>query len=511
MRTRLTSVDDVKNVAEMDLLFFAQLVNPHRVYGALHEELFRWLAQEQEDDTNQLVLLPRGHQKSHCIAVWCAWWITKHPETTILYLSATSRLAEKQLYAIKAIMTSDIYTRYWPDMIHPDEGKREKWTTTEVSVDHPKRKEEGIRDTTITAAGLTGTTTGLHCDVLVSDDIVVPENAYTEEGRYKVASVMGQMASIKNPGAMTKACGTRYHPADIYADWVDTVVPILNDDAEILGERKLWEIMEKVVEIDGLFVWPKTYRSDGKFFGFDQKVLTVKKAEYGRDVAQFYAQYYNNPNDPESNRIDYSRFQYYNRKDLSYNGYRWEIKDKVLNVYASIDFAYTVNKASDYTAIVVIGISSDSDIYILDIDRFRTDKIGIFFEHISKLHAKWHIRKLRAEVTAAQSLLAADLKVRLKKEGLSLPIDEYRPKGKKEERIAAVLEPRYDAQRIWHYKGGYTDVLEEEVVLSRPRHDDIKDALAAAIELALPPKSLANSRPSTIHFKTHKRFGGVLR
>ena len=508
----IPSIDEVRELAETNLLFFAKLVNPHRIYGDIHEELFAWLQSEQSEDSNQLVLLPRAHQKSHCMAVYAAWWVTKHPETTIIYLSATSRLAEKQLYAIKNIMESDVYTRYWPEMIHPDEGKREKWTTLEISVDHPKRKREGIRDTTITATGLTGTTTGLHCDLLIADDIVVPENVCTEEGRYKVAAVMGQMASVKNPGALTKACGTRYHPADIYGDWIDTQVPILNDAAEITGYRPLWAIMDKVVEIDGIFLWPKTYRTDGKFFGFDPKILAIKKAEYGRDLLQFHAQYYNNPNDPESNRVDYSRFQYYSREHLQHNGYRWEIEGKAMNIYASIDFAYTVNAASDYTAIVVIGITGDNNIYILDIDRFKTDKINIFYEKIAALHSKWGIKKLRAEVTAAQSLIAKDLKRKLKEEGLTLPIDEYRPKGKKEERIAAVLEPRYEALQIWHYKGGYTEVLEEEVILARPKHDDVKDALAAVIELALPPKSLLNRVATKVStYRTHSRFGGIQR
>ena len=35
----------------------------------------------------------------------------------------------------------------------------------------------------------------------------------------KTAASMSQMASILNTGGMTKACGTRYHPADQYNEW----------------------------------------------------------------------------------------------------------------------------------------------------------------------------------------------------------------------------------------------------------------------------------------------------
>jgi hypothetical protein len=101
----------------------------------------------------------------------------------------------------------------------------------------------------------------------------------------------------------------------------------------------------------------------------------------------------------------------------------------------------------------------------------------------------------------------------MREEGLRLSIDEHRPtrsEGSKQERIASALEHRYDNMSVWHYKGGYTDVLEEELVLARPPHDDIKDALASAVEIAIKPKRSRNSdelsRPNIMY---HPRFGGV--
>lgn len=503
------TVEDLKSLAEKDLFIFAQLVNPLRLYGDLHKQVFKWL-QDDKENLNQLLLLPRAHMKSHCIAVWCAWWITKNPETSILYLSATSELAESQLYDIKNIMTSKVYKKYWPDMIDPEEGKREKWSTTAMSVDHPKRKEEGIRDHTVKIAGLTTNTTGWHADIIVADDVVVPDNAYTEEGRRKVERAMSQMVSIRNNGGMTKACGTRYHPADIYQTWKDIKVPVFDDDNNIVDEKPSWDIMELAVEDDGVFIWPRAYRKDGKAFGFDIKSLASIKAEY-LDRTQFYAQYYNNPNDAESNRVDPSKFQYYDPTHLSFNGYSWSINGEPMNVYASIDFAFSLERTADYTAIVVIGIARSGFIYVLDMDRFRTDKIQTYYDRVTALHAKWKFKKLRAEVTVGQVIIVRDLKERLKQEGLALPIEEYRPRGKKEERIAAVLEPRYETQMIWHFKGGLTAVLEDEIILARPPRDDLKDTLASVIEMALPPKTQHNVRSASKKLRSHGRFGGIHR
>ena len=507
---KLSTRDEIKLLAEEDLYTFAVLTHPKRLYGDLHKEVFRWL--QSVETPNQLLLLPRAHMKSHCIAVWCAWWVTKFPDTTILYISATAELAESQLYAIKNILTSDVYNTYWPEMICPEEGKREKWSTTAIAVDHPLRKAEGIRDFTIKTAGITTNTTGWHADVIVPDDVVVPDNAYTEDGRRKVAGAMSQMASILNTGGIIKACGTRYHPADQYDEWMKQKVPVWDDETDdIIDELPIWDVLEKVVEVNGEFIWPRGSRDDGKKFGFDRKELARISAMYS-DRTQFFAQYYNDPNDPESNRLDHSRFTYYDRKHIEQNGGQWSYRGKRLNVYAGIDFAFTVNKHSDYTAIVVIGMDSDGYIYVLDIERFKTDKIAVYFDKVAEMHSKWEFRKLRAEVSVAQGLIANDLKDKIREEGMSLSIDEHRPnrqQGKKEERIAAVLEPRYENLTILHYRGGYIPALEEELVLSRPKHDDIKDCLASVVEIAKKPRRSGDLNEQNNVIQFNSRFGGV--
>lgn len=508
----------IRETALNDLYFFAKLVNPGYMYGDVHKDLYKWMqeynlyGQGESFSSNKLIMLPRAHLKSHMVATWCAWIITRHPEVTILYVSATAELAETQLFAVQNIIGSSVYQRYFPEYINPQEGLREKWSMRKLSIDHPKRKSEGIRDATVATAGLTTNTTGWHADIIVADDLVVPENAYTEDGRESVAKKSSQFTSIRNAGGFTMACGTRYHPSDVYASWKTQQYEVYDDDGNVLNREPVWDIKEYVVETDNIFLWPRAVRADGKSFGFDIKVLSRIRAEY-LDRTQFFAQYYNDPNDPGSNRIDRSKFQYYDNKFLKQESGNWYIKRKKLNIYASIDFAFSLSKKADYTAIVVIGVDEDNFIYVLDISRFKTDKIKDYFDEIARLHAKWEFKKLRAEVTVAQSVIVRDLKDKLREEGLRLSIDENRPtrhEGKKEERIASALEHRYENQQIWHFRGGYIDVLEEELVLARPPHDDVKDALAAVVEIAIKPKRSRYSedeRSNVISFSS--RFGGV--
>lgn len=512
-----TEAKEIRETALNDLYFFARLVNPGYVYGDIHKEIFKWMESyslygNAEDATsNKLIMLPRAHLKSHMVATWAAWIITRHPEITILYVSATAELAETQLYAIQNILGGSTYQRYFPEYINPQEGKRERWSQRKFSIDHLRRKEEGIRDATVSTAGLTTNTTGWHADIIIADDLVVPENAYTEDGRESVLKKASQFTSIRNAGGFTMACGTRYHPNDVYYTWKAQEYDVYNSDGEVIERKPVWEIKEYVVEMDGIFIWPRSVRTDGKYFGFDAGVLARIRAEYS-DRVQFYSQYYNDPNDPGSNRINRNKFQYYDKKFLKQEGGNWYFKGKRLNVYSAIDFAFSLSKKSDNTAIVVIGVDEENFIYVLDIDVFKSDKISEYFDHLSQLHSKWEFKKLRAEVTVAQAVIVRDLKDHLRREGLNLSIDEHRPtrnEGTKQERIAAALEHRYDNLSIWHFKGGYIDVLEEELVLARPPHDDIKDALASAVEIAIKPKrSREGSRENNI-IQFNSRFGGV--
>ena len=447
----------------------------------------------------------------------CVWRIVKNPTIRILYLSSTSNLAEKQLKLIKDILTSDVFTYYWPEFVNKDEGKREKWTLTEIAVDHPARKKEGMRDSTVFTGGLTTSLTGLHCDISVLDDIVVKENAYTKEGREKVAEQYSLIASVEGAVAEQWVVGTRYHPNDLYGTLKDMTEDVFSRDGEVTGKNYVFESFERQVEDKGdgtgNFLWPRMRRTDGKWFGFSKEILARKRAQY-LDRTQFRAQYYNDPNDPTEARVQRDKFQYYEKNLLSRSNGYWYFKERRLNVYASIDFAFTTSKQSDFTAIVVLGIDPEGYIYVLDIDRFKTNKISEYYDRILQLLVKWGFRKLRAEVSIAQEVIVKDLKENyIRPNGLSLTIEEHRPnrsQGSKEERIAAILEPRYDNLSIYHYKGGNCELLEEELLLQNPPHDDIKDAFAACIEIAIPPtghRNRENKTDSVIAF--HPRFGGI--
>lgn len=508
-----------REAAENDLEVFIRLVHPHRVLGSIHKEIIGWWTR-QDSLTHQLLLLPRDHMKSALIAYRVAWMITKDPTLRILYVSSTAGLAIKQLKFIKDILTSPIYTRYWPNMVHPDVGKREKWTETEIAVDDPRRAAESVRDATVFTGGLTTSLTGFHCDIAVLDDIVVIENAYTQEGRDKVETQYSLLSSIEGTDSVEWAVGTRYHPKDLYSNLIETEVDTYNEAGELEGSTPLYEVFERRVEDigdgTGEFLWPRQQRQDGKWFGFNPAILAKKRAQY-KDKTQFRAQYYNDPNDISGASINPELFQYYDRAHLSRSDGSWFIKGRRLNVFAAVDFAYSLRKKADFTAIVVVGCDAAKNYYVLDIARFKTDKISEYFNQILRLHQKWDFRKIRAEVTSGQSIIVRDIKENyIKVHGLALAIEEHRPTrhdGNKEERMEATLQPRYSNQQMWHYQGGNCQILEEELVLQNPSHDDVKDCLASCLEICVFPsqfgRSSTQAQNRSLSNIIHPRFGGI--
>ena len=521
---------------EQDLFKFAKYVNPHYAYGDVHENVFGWLSENIGEDTllqdlarclNKLLLLPRGHLKSHCIAVFVTWVITKFPWLSVIYVSANDELTKAQVYAIQNMLTSKEYQRLWPEMVNPQMHERDKWSQWAISVDHPERKKRRIRDFTLVARTIKGTATGLHCDLLVLDDVVTDQNAYTQAGRKEVRKGVAAFTGIKNPNALTIACGTRYHPDDVYHDFEDGTVPVIDDEGHFTGtEVALWEILDAVVEDagdgTGNFLWPRTQDPTTKaWFGFDIRVWAQKRAEYlslGQG-AQFWAQYYNRTNDPSQDRVDGNYFIYFDQSLLSERFGRWYYDGKVLNIFGGVDLAFSDDTGkNDWSAIAVIGVDWEGFIYILHLDQYKTTNSEVHFTKLINLHDRYHLKKVKIETNNAGKLIDQQIRTMLRTKGRTMnlmSVAKTRHDGSKLERYAMTLEPRYEQGVIYHCRGGFTPDYEEQVRQVRPVHDDLKDAVTDAIDiLELPARGTSVSVGAMAGnnvVQANNRFGGRIR
>jgi phage terminase large subunit-like protein len=458
------------------------------------------------------------------MAVWVVWKVTKEPWTTVIYLTAGEDLATVQMQAMKDMFLCEEYVTLWPEMFAEKESDRSKWSTWKVNTDHPVRKERRIRDWTIIIKTIGSSATGLHCDCLVLDDPVTEKNAYTDAGRKQVESTVADFAAVKNTGAITKAAGTRYDEKDMWGKMIDAEMPVMNmKTGEQIGAYKQWQVMLREVETkgDGLgkYLWPRVQAPHTEtWFGFDFRELITKKVEFQTigTLAQFYAQYYNDPNMRKVN--ENAGFHYYKRKGLSRVGDTWYYNDKKLEVIGGMDLAWTDEtgkngKRADYTAIVIIGMDEDGFIYVLDAVQFKTSKYSVYYQHIAKLYDLWKFRKLYVEAESGGKFIIPEMQDRVRENTLGLVIiGQTVPRNmSKEERSAAILEPRYDNNTILHYKGGIIAELENQIVTLRPKFDDIRDGLVIAVKNIRKPVARVKKAPvakTRNNIMGSRHFGG---
>lgn len=502
---------EVRNMAINSLEHFIRLVAPYQLIAHCHVGLCKWIQENYAE--NKLILWPRDHGKSRYAAFYAAWEIVRNPAITIIYASATAEKAEEQLRFVKSILDSKISRRYFPELIHPEEGKRAAWNKTYVIVDHPLRNNEGVVDSTIMTCGLEKTITGKHCNRLILDDIVVPENN-TEIGRRDVNKWVAQAASIMSADSCIFDVGTRYHPKDAHQIAMDMVAThtYMKDGEEVTDEIPMFTVNIANVEEGGEFLWPRQQRADGKWFGFDDRILARKRAVYeaAGEITQFYAQYYNDPNDKSTAPIARDLFKYYERKDLVFSYGMWEIERRPLYLYCAVDLAASSLESSDFTVIVVGGIDTLGNRYVLDLVRFRTDKTSRILSEIKNLYGKYKFKKLRIEAVAGFRLVAQDLADKLNDDGIRIPMDLYIPPNRegKAARINGILEPLYQSGAVYHYRGGNCQVLEDELVSANPANDDTKDAWAMCVDLMEKPITRNRVKHAT-NISYHPRFGGV--
>lgn len=524
----LTQQEKLRTMVCNDIWAYAQYMLPYFAFGDIHEKVFKEMGdpQRKENMPNLLSLIPRDHLKSVMAATYCTWRIARNPAYTILYITADDDLGKLQMTFMQNIFESDRFRYLFPDHFDPEMGRRSMWRSQAVCTDHQLRKDKNIRDETIACKTIKSGKTGRHPDEIVYDDLVVRENAYTEVGREDVRIGAAAASSlIKSDGLMT-AVGTTYHLADQYALWKGAKYEVYDDEGAFVEERALWSVIERQVENagdgSGTYLWPRTISpsGDGEWYGWDRKAISRKKAEYtlNGELTQFFAQYYMEPNDPGSHRVSSDDFRYAEPKLLEFHDGKWFYAGRLLNIMATMDTAITdASNANairnDYTAIMVVGLCTEGYYYVLAMNQFQTDERTVYYKELLDLWKKWMFKRIYIEMEAAGKVVADNIKESLRLDGYTLVVEgSNAPRGiAKHERHASVTIPRYEQNIVHHFKGGYTNELEEQVQKPRPKHDDLLDCITMAIEKLKKPQARGQwtrNRASGDVIVASSRFGG---
>lgn len=446
-----------KRIAEKDLYFFLVFVLNRQ--DARHDWVFDRCREVQAEPDDVLDLWARGHYKS-TIGTFAMnlWDIIHNPEITIGIFSFNRPEAKKFLRQIKReCETNKLLHELWPDIFWQDPS-REAPVWSEDSGLIMKRKSNPP-ESTVEAWGLVeGAPVGRHFKKLDFDDIVTRDSVTNPEqiNRTTEGWALALNLTSKNPRICYR--GTRWNYQDTYREILDReaakarVYPCVDEteDPVLLSQEEI----------------NKKRRSMGPTV-FAAQMMLDPKMDSTVGFLEEWIQFHDGIEAPASS----------------------------MNRYIVVDPANERKEKksdSDYTAVWVIGLSSDDNFYMLDM---FWDRIGLEerVDLIFKLHRKWKPKKIGYEQYGLMADVAA-IKMRQKSENYRFAIVELGGKLGKRDRILG-LEPLYAAERIYlppylYYcdKEGTTHDLVQVFVQReyKPwpacRHDDLLDSQARILD-----------------------------
>ena len=215
---------------------------------ALHLLISRWLYGRWLAGERRLLLMVfRDAGKSTLVGLFAAWLLTGNPNLRILIVAAEQMLANKMSRNIRRII------ELHPAAAHLLQHRAENWATDQFTV----RRARNHRDPSVLARGLSGNITGTRADIVICDDVEVPNTCSTAAGREELRQRLAEIDFVLVPNGLQLFVGTPHSYYSIYAD---------RARREIGEEKPFLDGFERLclplVQPDGESAWPERFSAD---------------------------------------------------------------------------------------------------------------------------------------------------------------------------------------------------------------------------------------------------------
>lgn len=226
----------------------------------------------------------------------------------------------------------------------------------------------------------------------------------------------------------------------------------------------IWEACDGEISPKSI-LWPEK---------FTPEVLDAKKQEYVSvgNLAGFNMEYRNIARDTTSGYFRPEDFLPIGEAEAA------QMADK-LTYYVGVDFAISESERSDYTVMVVAGISDTGMLYIVDVVRLRTSDGNQIIDEMFSIERAYHPAEWFLEEGAIRKGLGAALELRQREEGVYLSMRMFVPTKEKTVR-ARNIQARIRARAVkFRTEAGWFDEYRDELEqFPRGKHDDQVDATA---------------------------------
>lgn len=211
----------------------------------IHFRIAIWLQKCWEHGETRLLLQAfRASGKSTLIGLFCAWLLCRAPDLRILVLSAESHLSIKMTRTIrKVIERHPLAKALRPN--NPDQWASDSFTVNRNLVS---------RDPSVLARGIGANITGTRADVIICDDVEVPNTCDTADKRERLRERLAENEFILVPGGTQLYIGTPHNYYTLYAATPRTEIG--EDEIFLKNYRRL---TLPILDKDGESLWPERY------------------------------------------------------------------------------------------------------------------------------------------------------------------------------------------------------------------------------------------------------------
>jgi predicted phage terminase large subunit-like protein len=423
-----------------------------------HELVCEYLTLAYHGETTRLIITqpPRSLKSKLVSVLFPAWVWAQRPEQSFILTSYSDSLSEELNMSRRTLLQSAWFQSTFPGKVFfsPDQNRREQFKNTAGGQ--------------AVATSVEGTLTGKGADYLLIDDILSPQQSYSDLERQNANrffdSTLRSRLNEPTAGRIVVIC-QRLHEVDLPGHLME-------------NEPGVWTLVNLPMEAeaDEQIVFPISGRVIERKAGdllhparFPKSWCEKQKRTMGRMI--WSSQFQQRPSPIEGNIVKAADIQYFGGRDWTTGVKDPDVPETFERVVLSCDCSFKDKSTSDYVCILVVGVNGPRR-YVRHIVNARMDLDGTENE-IRAAHANYGpISAVLVEDKANGSAVIAHLKEEIS--GL-VPID---PQGGKMSRMMAAA-PEFQANN-WFFDrtGAWTNKAVDQLCnFPNAKNDDIADAV----------------------------------
>lgn len=408
----------------------------------------------------------RGIGKSFITCAFVVWKLWNNPDLKFMIVSASKERADANSIFIKRII--DLMPQL--QELKPKQGQRDAVISFDVGPAKPDHSPS------VKSVGITGQLTGSRADILIADDVEVPNNSATQAARDRLSELVKEFDAILKPGGTIIYLGTPQNEMTLYRElegrgYTTTIWPARyprdKKDWQSYGDRLAPMLQAELEEDPESFYWRPTDE-----VRFDDTDLKERELSYGK--AGFALQFMLNPNlsdaekyplklrdlivadlDPESSPMVYQWLPNHQNKredvpNVGLMGDSYHTYQTVGSAFSSYTQKILVidpsGRGKDETGYAVL-YQLNGYIFAMEVGGMRGGYEDSTLEALAKIGRKWKVNEYVIEGNFGDGMyleLFKPVAARIH----PAAVTEVKSKGQKELRICDVLEPIMGSHRL---------------------------------------------------------------